>query len=263
MGRRMCRHVFLVSLLVCVSALFVSHHLCLLSKRNTEQMFYPAENAEENWPEILSYSPCRALKKCFPDGPYNTEEEGIDTFRKTAQAYDVGLLVRNKETLATTVSLWVPKDSLDAVFIFNVCVDPEERGKGLGQSIVEKHIENVLDKRKTKKNRKTVVGLHVLVDTPSFTSALSLYEKLGFVVGIKPCHGVNTAPLEDEKTLEGYSCIVNTPERFWAKYGKQRAICMYKVLGESHTQESDAFKRSVKILKTKHGEIENLEKETL
>ncbi|OIR59182.1 MAG: uncharacterized protein A8A55_0028 [Amphiamblys sp. WSBS2006] len=250
----MCRHVFLVSLLVCVSVLSMSHRL--LSKRNTEQMFYPGENMEENLSEILSYAPCTTLEKCFPDFQYRTEEDLIDAFRKGAQYFDVTLLVRNEETLAIAASLWVPNANTDFIFLFNVCVDPEERGKGLGQSVVKNHIKNVLKKRKTKKNRKTVVGLHVLIDTPSFTSALSLYEKLGFVVGIKPCYRVSTAPVEDEKTLEGYSCIVNAPELFWEKYGRKKFVSMYKVLGESHKQESDAFRRSMKTLEEKYWEDE-------
>ncbi|OIR59162.1 MAG: uncharacterized protein A8A55_0029 [Amphiamblys sp. WSBS2006] len=219
-------------------------------------MFYPTENIEENWSEILSYSPCTTLEKCFPNGPFNTEEDGIDAFRKRAQDFDVGLIVRNKETLAMTTSFWAPKDNTDFIFLFSICVDPEERRKGLAQRVIEKHVENVLEKRKKNQDRKTVVGLYIRVEEPSFTSVLSLYEKLGFVVGIKPCSDYIIAPVEDEKTLEGYSCIVNAPELFWEKYGKQKFVSMYKVLGESHVQESNAFRRSAKTLEEKYWEDE-------
>ena len=85
-----------------------------------------------------------------------------------------------------TTGLYVyKKDEHEAVWLSWFCVDPEQRGHGIGKKLIEFSIE------KARECGKGFLRLYT-TDHPSEAAAQGLYEKYGFVIFKKKKHGSDT-----------------------------------------------------------------------
>jgi ribosomal protein S18 acetylase RimI-like enzyme len=80
-----------------------------------------------------------------------------------------------KNVLGTTGIYTYSKDENEAVWLAWFCVDPEQRGKGIGKLLIEYSIN------KAKKLNKKYFRLYTSTD-PNEAAAQNLYEKYGFKI---------------------------------------------------------------------------------
>jgi len=114
--------------------------------------------------------------------------EANDEILGVTLAYDGGKLDELREAFLDYIRMnydfeGKPEDETEAgeIYLDTVSVFPEHQGKGIGQKLIQKLIEQSRERGFSK------VGLLVEVNNPS---AKRLYERIGFqVVGLKPLLG--------------------------------------------------------------------------
>jgi predicted GNAT family acetyltransferase len=75
-----------------------------------------------------------------------------------------------------------------AISMYNVCVDPAYRGRGIAKRLIADGVEE--QRRHAKLGSKLLLGLDVDLTTEFAAESFALYAKLGFLRGWQPCRSV-------------------------------------------------------------------------
>lgn len=84
----------------------------------------------------------------------------------------------------------LPAGTRHVLLIYNVCVHPEYRGRGLATRLLEEGLEEMIDHYKLRGEQRLLLGLDVDLSSPMAAESFSLYGKLGFLRGWQPCRSV-------------------------------------------------------------------------
>lgn len=171
---------------------------------------YPIKQKEK-----LYSSLCPMLYDCFP-GDFSNFKREKTCFRaldNVISSYDSSILMSDNEVVGFS-SFYLENDVFvnsdrAALIMYNVCIHPNHRGKGLGVKLMNQSTTHWIEHH-GRKNKKTLLALDV--DFKSLTSphAFSMYAKLGYLRGWQPCvtvgeidwrplyHGVDVASAASE-----------------------------------------------------------------
>lgn len=131
----------------------------------------------------------------YYDSAYLVEEDGVN--RKAVGFISIHHQ-RASELTRTRIS---PAKDQHALIVYNVCVHPEYRGRGLGKRLVPEFVDAMIKHYKLESFAQSrgdnpddppplIVALDVELDTPSSQEAFSIYARQGFIRWIQPCKSV-------------------------------------------------------------------------
>lgn len=137
---------------------------------------------------------CRILQGCYPG------ENSIFTDRKTCHENMPWILrsftssaLRHRGQVVGFVSFEMSReregDANVAIMVYNVCVDPALRSRGLARRLMQEGVEEMLDHHRLR-GHNVLLGLDVNLTSEMAAVAFSIYAKLGFVRAWQPCHSV-------------------------------------------------------------------------
>lgn len=161
---------------------------------------WKGESKEINKEGDLDGDACLFLSKCFtskyfaPDPikyPQNPLQPCYKTLKMISRSFDNGFYYEGGRLVGFISGHSLDGRGFSAINLYNVCVRPEERGRGLAKSMVPEFVKQMVDKRVPKPNPKVYIGLDVDFDTETAVSAFALYAKMGFNRWWEPCSSIN------------------------------------------------------------------------
>ena len=139
---------------------------------------------------------CRMMPDCFPRsksfGEFGRCQKDLAL---TMDHYDSGFLIESlgengqERAVGFLSALPLRRQNRIFIFIYNVCIDPERRRKGLASKLLNGFVEEYIAHTNWPRSR-IFLALDVDLRTPMAKGALSLYLKLGFVRWMEPCKNV-------------------------------------------------------------------------
>ena len=164
---------------------------------------------------------CELLSECFKSKyfvrdpekyPDNPLQPCHATLRNILRSFDSGFYYDGPRLVGFVSSDLKRSEGLtgghNSIDIYNVCVRKEERGKGIGKTMIPDFIKAIVD-RHNLKDSKTYVGLDVDFDTESGIAAFAMYAKMGFNRWWEFCPSISSF---DYKVMERQSTLANPVE---------------------------------------------------
>ena len=148
---------------------------------------------------------CILLSSCFPDRyfaarPDLNPEAPLSRCQRNLKIllddYDSGFLYEGKRLVGFISSVFrdvslektAPVSPVDPeIELYNVCIHPDDRGRGLARSLVARYLEQLSAVNGFKS---ALVGLDVDFKSPSSKEAFTLYAKMGFLRWWQPCRSI-------------------------------------------------------------------------
>lgn len=226
------RHVLLIISSLMILG-FVFYLGTLMENQNSNNNLLPTNgnkmNLKINWKggPHRDKDACVLLSQCFTVFQNGCE----DILTKILKGFDngfyyegsrlVGFISANTDIVGTGTG---PK--YGKIFLYNVCIRKEDRGKKIGKLMVPEFIKEIAAKRITKIIPKTFVGLDVDFETETSVSAFTLYAKLGFNRWWQFCeNGISHFDFKvlegQEASAEGANPIYNLPMAEFMLGGKR------------------------------------------
>lgn len=137
---------------------------------------------------------CEMLRDCFPgsNSIYQSHEECVRNMRLILRHYDSSIIIHRGRTVGF-ISFHVEVNPNDrrqhAVNIYNVCVHPAHRGRGLAKRLLAEGLEALLDHRQIR-DKQLLLALDVDLTSPMAAESFSMYVKLGYMRAWQPCRSV-------------------------------------------------------------------------
>lgn len=158
---------------------------------------------------------CHILKNCFPEGDvYGTDKTCHPNVDLTLRYYDSAFMVKDAGTenqrivgfmsIYRDYNQWINQHALIS---YNVCVAPDQRGKGIAKTMIPKFMDALIDHYKIrhltdpklilhpsgdkKADKPLLLGLDVDFTSETSVDAMVLYAKMGFIRWWTPCKSVS------------------------------------------------------------------------
>lgn len=132
---------------------------------------------------------CRILMICFPgaDSIYKNLSECHDNMELILKYYHNSAII-SKGQVVGFISFHLETAGSTAISMYNVCVDPAYRNRGLAKRMIFEGVEEM--RQHEKLDKKLLLGLDVDLTTEFAAESFALYAKLGFFRGWQPCRSV-------------------------------------------------------------------------
>lgn len=209
-----------------------------------------------------SMDACPILVECYPgvESIYANYSTCVENMPLILKYYDSSALVKDGHVIGF-ISYNVERDHQipknRAISIYNVCIDPVVRGRGLAKRMLAEGIEAVIS-HYSLLPESTLLALDVDLTSQMGAESFSLYAKLGFLRGWQPCRSVGdvdwrplfTAPTSpaiqsplstilvdpvgyQQDILKGKNPTPRLPSRSQSSSGTFNHYCMFRFYQES------------------------------
>lgn len=149
---------------------------------------YPTKEKEK-----LYLSLCPMLYDCFPGDSSNFKHSStcFDSLDNIISGFDSSIMMNGDSEIVGFSSFYLEKDvqkesDRAALMIYNVCVHPKHRNKGLGVKLMNDSTDHWIKHHK-RTGKKTLLALDVDFKSLTSPSAFAMYAKLGYLRGWQPC----------------------------------------------------------------------------
>lgn len=137
---------------------------------------------------------CKMLRDCFPGASsiYNSHDECARNMQLILRHYDSSIVIHRNRTVGF-ISFHVEVNPNDrrqqAVNIYNVCIHPAHRGRGLAKRLLAEGLEALMDHRQLR-DKQILLALDVDLTSSMAAESFSMYVKLGYLRAWQACRSV-------------------------------------------------------------------------